>query len=196
MLVHLLRGLHGLRLRFLDHRIDDVSLAALVDLLLQKAVDLLRLRSSVTCLVTIGLRPGGSSSITRDVQVAVDGQRQRARNRRRRHHQHIRMRCPSPSASAAAPRRSDAARRRSPAPAVGTRRPSSSSACVPTTTCAKPAASSFLSCAFSRAVERSGQQHRHVAQLLEQLLEIEDSAGWPGFRWAPAPPPGSRSRSR
>ena len=41
MLVHLLRGLHGLGFRLFDDRINHVGLTARLDLLLQEAVDLL-----------------------------------------------------------------------------------------------------------------------------------------------------------
>ena len=39
MLVHLLSRLHGLRFRFLDHRINYIRLPSELDLSLEKAVD-------------------------------------------------------------------------------------------------------------------------------------------------------------
>ena len=41
VLVHLLRGFHGLRFRFLDYRVDHVRLAAFVDLSFHETVSLL-----------------------------------------------------------------------------------------------------------------------------------------------------------
>ena len=59
-----------------------------------------------------------------------------------------------------------------------------------------PSAISFLSCDFSRCVAEPGQQNRHVAHFVEQVLEIEIMLRWRGFRWARAPRPDSRSRWR
>ena len=50
---------------------------------------------------------------------------------------------------------------------------SSSSACVPMPMCTKPAAISFLSCVFSRAVAEPVSSVDDVAGLLEQVLEVE-----------------------
>ena len=159
------RGLHGLRFRFLDHRIHHVRLAALVDLLLAGSCIPARLRDRSTCLVTIGLRPGGISSITRHIQVAVQRQRQRARNGRRGHHQHVRMHALLHQLRTAASRRSDAARPRSPGPASRTPRPFRAARACRSPRAPGPRAISFLSCAFLAAGERSGEQHRHVTQL-------------------------------
>jgi len=62
VLVHLLRRLHGLGLRFLDHRVNHVGLAARVDLPLEGAVDLLDTVGGYV-FGDDGLRPGGSSSM-------------------------------------------------------------------------------------------------------------------------------------
>ena len=110
MIVHLLRGLHGLRFGFFDQRIHHVRLAAGIDLLLEKAIDLLD-----SCLLHVlgddGLASGRHLIDHAHVQIAVDRERKRPRYRRRRHHQHVRMGSLSPSAFAAAPRRSGVVRR-------------------------------------------------------------------------------------
>ena len=91
MLVHLLRGLHRLRFRFLDHRIDHVGLPPQVDLLLQETIDLLDCAPRHV-FGDDRLAPRRQFIDDADVQIAVNGQRQRARNGRRGHHQDVRMR--------------------------------------------------------------------------------------------------------
>ena len=167
-------GLHGLRFGFFDHRIHNVGLAAQGDLFLQEAVDLL---DFIFCHVAgdDGLAAGRQFVDDADVEVAVDRQRQRARNRRRGHHQHVGRRSFRPFSSSAwrcsTPKRCCSSTIARPRRLNSTS--ASSSACVPTTTCARPAAASFFSCTFSRAVRRAGHEDGHVIQLLEQLLEIE-----------------------
>ena len=101
MLVHFLGRLHGLRFRFLDHRIHDIGLPAFVDLLFQKAVNALDVIGG-DVLGDDGLAAGRQLIDDGDIQIAVDGERQRARNRRRGHHQHVRDARPcAPDPSAA-----------------------------------------------------------------------------------------------
>ena len=90
MFVHLLRGLHGLRFRFFDHRIHHVGLPPRIDLLFEKAVDLLD-ASLLHMLGDDGLASGRHLIDDAHVQIAVDRERERARDGRRRHHQHVRM---------------------------------------------------------------------------------------------------------
>ena len=90
VLVHFLRGLHGLGLGFLDHRVDHVGLAALVDLPLQEAVNLLDAVGGGV-LGDDGLAAGRQLVDDGDVQVAIKRHGQRARNGRGGHHQDVGM---------------------------------------------------------------------------------------------------------
>src|SRR3954452_3116979 len=72
VLVHLLRGLHGLCLGFLDDGVDDVGLAALVDLLLHEAVGLLNAVGGV--VLGLDRLPAGRELVDYgDVEVTVEG---------------------------------------------------------------------------------------------------------------------------
>ena len=88
VLVHLLRGLHGLR--FLDHRVYDVSLPALRDLLLHEAVHAFD--------AIVGDVPGLNGPAAGrhfiddgNIQIAINGERQRARDGSGGHHENVGM---------------------------------------------------------------------------------------------------------
>ena len=88
MLVHLLRGLHRLRLGFLDHRVDDVRLAALVDLALHETVGLLDPIRRVV-FGEDGLAAGRKLVDDGDVEVAIEGHGEGAGDGGRGHHEDI-----------------------------------------------------------------------------------------------------------
>ena len=62
----------------------------------------------------------------------------------------------------------------------------------PTTTATSPSATSFFNCAFSRALDDPGEQQSHIADLRENLFEVEGMLRRENFGGA-ARPPGSRS---
>ncbi len=148
MLIHFLRGFH--RLRFLDHRINDVGLPASDDLLLQEAIDAF---DAILFNVLSLDRPSAGRHFIDDryIQVAVNGQSQGSGNRRRGHHQDVGMR--------ALRSQSQALHHAETMLLVNDRQSqffpftsSSISAWVPIPICTNPSAISFLSCDFSRGV--------------------------------------------
>src|SRR5271166_296636 len=90
MLVHLFGGLHSLRFRFFNDRVDDVSLTAEIDLLLEEAVDAFDL---VFGYVLCDDGPSARRKLVDHsyIEVAIDRERQRARDGCSRHHEHVRM---------------------------------------------------------------------------------------------------------
>ena len=150
---------HAQRLALGDERDDHERLASRRRLGGQEGFDL-RQRRSVADLGADRRRPGGSSRMVADRQVAVEGERQRARDGRRGQRQQVRLqlRRPWPAARPAAPRRIGAARRPRPGRAWRTSTASLMTAWVPITTSASPAAiASWISRLRARR-QRAGQE--------------------------------------